>query len=101
VKGKRKDVCPNGGDVCILGGGSNGILAWRTGHILNLDMRGIELGLQGRGDGFGCYTGRVCFGGCLGVGGRGHGSVRMGSGVETGAPDRGSVRFGYYDEGAE
>lgn len=51
-----------------------------TGHVFNLDVRGVEFGLERSGDGFGCYARGVCFSVCLGVCWRSHGEARVGGG---------------------
>ena len=54
-----------------------------TGHVFDLDVRSVELGLECCGDGIGCDAGGVCFCGGLGVGGCGHGETKAGWGVES------------------
>lgn len=48
-------------------------LAGLTGHIFDLDMRGIKFSLQDGRDGLRCDAGAVGFGSGLGVGRCGHG----------------------------
>jgi hypothetical protein len=74
------------------------VLAELTRNVFNLDMRGVEFGLQCRGDGLGCYARGGCFGGCLGVG---HGAVRAGGGVDAGSWGDDSGCPWYANVGAE
>ena len=63
---------------CSPGGGL--ALVELTGHVFNLDVRSVEFGLEGSGDGFGCYARGVCFSVCLGVCWCSHGKARVGGG---------------------
>jgi len=63
-----------GDDYCIEG------LAAAAGHVFNLDVRGVEFGLERSGDGFGCYARGVCFSVCLGICWCSHGKARAGGG---------------------